>query len=267
MKKLIYIALILGLLSCEEDDNDIVTDSIKPKKIIEITNETQDTSYYSYDGANPTLIESNNQLITFEYQSNKLSKRKIFRKGDDIPWLYQEYEYNSESKLIKESYYINENSTVEGWIDEPIDSYRLSAYYIYEYNGDKPNIEYYVNNYTNDTSSYTLIEYDSNNNITSKNQYTHSVGEYVKLRAHKYIYDNKNHYFKNVNYPAFGKIFSIVSNILIEEKTGYSISWDYQTGHSITDSTKTTYNYSYEYNEFDYPVRIEENNRTMIIEY
>ena len=267
MKKLIYFTLILGLLSCEKEENTSITDSIKPKKIIEITDEIQDTSYYSYDGANPTLIESRNQLIKFEYQSNKLSKRKIFRKGDDIPWLYQQYEYNSENKLEKVKYYINENSTVEGWIGEPIDSFRLSAYYGYIYENGKLTKEYYYDNYTQSTSGYTIIEYDSSNNLISKTRYDNHSDQYVKNIVYKYTYDSKNHYYKNVNYPAFGKIFSIVNNILEEKRIDYYLQWNSETGYSIVDSIISVNTYQYDYNLDNYPVRIENDDEILIIEY
>lgn len=267
MKKLIYftLILILGLSSCVKEENVSISDSIKPKKIITIINQTQDTSYYTYDGANPTLIESSSRFNTFEYQEDKLSRINIFRTGDDIPWLYLQYEYNSENELEKEKFYINENSTTEGWIGEPIDSYELSAYYGYIYENGILTKEYYYDNRTQQMSDYTIIEYDSYKNIISKTIYDNRSDQQVKSRVYQYTYDSKNHYFKNVNYPAFTE--SHVNNILEEKRIDYNIAWDNEGGYSIVDSTISVNTFQYQYNLDDFPVRIETNDYILIIEY
>lgn len=267
MRKLLFITLIFGLISCEKEKSEDMSYKQKPSKITETTKKGTTTSYYSYDEDNPTIIETNNQNIVFEYESNKVIKKNIFRKGDHIPWLIVGYDYNTENKVIKVSFNINVNSTVEKWIGDKIDSYRLSAYYGYNYDGNKIIKEYYYDNNSKDTLNYNIITYDSNNNINSKTEYSYLGDQYVKSRVHKYTYDQKHHFYRNVNFPAYGSIFSIVNNILSEERIDYYNSWDNQTGITVNDSSKTIKSYTYEYNEFDSPTSIISDDETLKIEY
>lgn len=241
--------------------------SIKPLKIIQITNENQDTSYFTYDGLNPIMIKSDNQRIEFEYQSNKLIKEKVYREGDNIPWLFRGFEYNSQNKIEKVSYNINVNSTVENWFGEKIDSFRLSAFYSYVYEDNKVTKELHFGNSTTDTISYSIINYDLNENIISKIGYTHFVDDLVKNKVQKYEYGSKHHYYPNINYPVYGKIFSRINNILFEDEIKYILHWDNESGTKVMDSTMTTKNYSISYNEFDYPTIISSDDETLIIEY
>ena len=244
---------MLGLLSCEKDT--IVVNVIKPKKIIVLTEDYQDTTHYYYSGQNITKTESKDGLSLYEYRKEKLFKIKYFRKGDKIPFLYNEFEYNSENKLTKLKFYLNVNSTVEEWKGEPIDSYKLSAYYEYKYRGDKV-MEFY---HENSIDTYVLIEFDSNKNIVMKTE----RGDHNKQYIRKYTYDSKNHFFKNINYPVYGEISSTVNNILTEEKI--YLSWSEETGITVIDSTKIKTTYTY--NEDDYPVKIECDKKTVLIEY
>jgi hypothetical protein len=267
MKRILFITLIFGLFSCEKDNGESLVNGSKPTKIIQISDYGHDTSFYTYDGVNPIMIESSSQRLTFEYESNRLQKLKNFRKGDDIPWLYLEYDYNTQNKVTKVSYYINVNSTVERWIGEKIDSYRLSAYYGYEYDGDMVIKEYYFDNQSVDTTSYNLIKFDSNKNIISKTDYKYMVDRYAISNVFSYEYDNKNHYLKNVNYPAYAKIFSIVSNIIKVKKVSYNLNWNIENGVTVVDSTTTILEYLNEYDDLDYPISISGGGYTTMIEY
>lgn len=270
MRKIIYLVLVLliGLFSCENDNsNEVIKEGYRPVKIIEVTDEGTDTIYFSYDGDNPILIESNSQISEFEYQDNYFYKRKYFRKGDNIAWLYNLFEYDSEFRMIRFKYYINVNSTVEGWTGEQIDSYELSAHYGYVYDDEVITNEFYYDDRTRDTSNYKFIEYDVYNNIISKTEYESIQGQRVKNEVLRYTYDNKNHHLKDINYPTYGRIYSTENNILKEEKISYNVIWDSENGITITDSTVTTKTISYEYNEFGYPKKVVDEEETLFVEY
>jgi hypothetical protein len=58
-----------------------------------------------------------------------------------------------------------------------------------------------------------------------------------------------------------------VNNIIQEKRIDYHLQWNSETGYSIVDSTISLKTYHYNYNLDDYPVRIENDDKILIIEY
>lgn len=239
MKKLLFIVFIISLLGCEKDDNGIIQNKHKPFKIISYYSEVPDTSYITYDGINPIKIESTNRFSKYIYSSNKLIKQEAYRAGDNIPWLYLKFEYNNQNLIEKVIFYLNVNSTVEEWIGEPIDDYRISAYYAYEYLKGQVNKEYYVDH--NDTTTYNEFDYDLNGNISKKTVFIqHPITKnFEKSREIYFSYDNKNHYLKDISIPTYANYSTKVNNVISEETVSYENS-------EIIEN-------KYEYDSFDFP--------------
>lgn len=248
MKKIIIIVIILGLFSCEKDNTPHIN-KIKPYKIISYYFEEKDTSYFTYNGIDPVRIESTNSYNILEYSSSKLVKQKVYRNGDEIPWLYLEYNYNNQNEIDKVSYYINVNSTVEEWTGEPIDEYRLSAHYAYEYSDNLITKEFYIEH--SDTSSYNTFEYDLSGNISKKIRYRRNgmTGNFEESSVYIYTYDDKNHYLKDISLLDIASFSSKINNILSEERIA----------NGETEITENTYLY----NDNEYPILFISDNDTV----
>jgi hypothetical protein len=254
MRKFLLCFALVAAFACEDDNNNATDIKHKPYKLISYYDEIPDTTYFTYNGIYPIKMESANGIRSFEYSSNKLAKLKIYRQGDEIPWLYLQYDYNDNDQINKVSFYINVNSTVEEWTGEPIDEYRLSAYYYYEYLGDLVQKEYYIEN--NDTSFYSVVAHDLSGNMVTKTSYRKDAltGDYESSSIYNYSYDTKNHYYKDIFYPTFASYSSSQNNVITKERIY---------------NAESNFSYSqYKYDELSYPILcITDQDTTWKIEY
>jgi len=66
-------------------------------------------------------------------------------------------------------------------------------------------------------------------------------------------YDNKNHYFRNVEVPTYGSLSSKINNITRIKSTSYNSYWNQSDGFAYRDTTYLVTNQVYQYNSNGFP--------------
>jgi hypothetical protein len=263
--------MALTLISCENDTVQTNSNSKNgPIQLIYVYKSnniiTNDTSSIYYNGNKIDYIIQKNGKIEYEYLSKEVYE-KNFRAGDAIPWQYIKYNYDENGKIAKVLYYININSSFQGWTGPKIDSYRV--YYTYEYdyllNGTVK--EKYFNDSTSTNPDYIILTFDINGNVTVKDYYSYQVDCYMLGKVDSLEYDGKNHYFKYIDVPTFGSLSTKESNISKIKTLSYTYSWSPNEGHKYIDTTSTVSTFNLKYNDNDFPISIESNNNSLRIEY
>jgi hypothetical protein len=268
MKSFFVAVALIGLVACTKEDSTIVLRPTSMNIMLTNTNcaSCYETVTFQYNGTNIAKQTSADYYTNYEYDGSKIIKENFYRNGDDIPWLYIDYQYNHQDRIIRLSYYVNVNSTFEGWTGPQVNDYRLSAYYAYEYNGNVAVKEFYYDNQANDTIWGAQLNYDQNGNLSTRIEYSLRGDENVKRRKYDYTYDNKNHYLINTNLPEMGSLSTKINNLVSETETWYNRYWSEDKGYYL-DSSVSTITYSLEYNNLGYPVKITDDNYTITINY
>ncbi len=191
------------------------------------------------------LYNKGNQLIKIEIalSLNPLSCAIIpgttFEEGDDPRKAkigqYIAYEYTDNSNLkIKRFYYIND------------DHNQLMNYAKYEYENDKV-IKINLFNPRDQLRQYYTYLYDGSGNVSEEEYYFIQDGSDARLQTRiVYEYDDKNNPYKVFSVEGTPGINTNKNNIIKQTTINY-----YAEGEQ-----SDTIENSYEYNDLDYPVRV-----------
>lgn len=238
MKKLLSAAMsLLMLVSCSDDDNATPMsihgnpdpNTILVKKIVNtFPSGFTLTSNYVYEGVKVTAInKSDGQIVQFLYNDDNLPK---------------EIRYYNGLILSKTKFYVyDENNRLKTYTLLYNGGDCLKSEFTYQSDGTITSNHYYgsfvtANNYSH-SQHYTF----SNDNLVTINSTYNDYSTQTVL-----TYDDKNSFDKNIagkDILALAEGYSGTSNIITQSST-------------FTDGTplyNSTYNYSYTYNENDYP--------------
>jgi len=279
MKKAFLILFsVIALIGCNKESNDIdMSASIKPKQVISEYEDDNyknkvDTSFMFYNGNKIDSILNTNGKITYEYSTNELII-KYYRKNDQISWHYSKYLYDTNKRVIKVEFYLNVNSNYQVWVGPKIDSYKLESYYYkYEYLLDGSVKEQYLYTQSDENKlDYSIYKYDANGNVVTKIRYRFTVDQYHIGSIDSMEYDNKNHYFRNVDIPTFASLLSKINNITRIKSTRYNSSWDLINGFAYTGTNYIVTNQAYQYDNNGFPTTMNADGnshyKSLIIKY
>jgi hypothetical protein len=147
---------------------------------------------------------------------------------------YSEFEYDNVSRLIKKSTYFI-------YTGNP----KLTSYQTYDYVNDKI-VKLSVFNPQGSLIQYDTYTYDENGNITRDDQYSNNEGISL-VNSVTYEFDNKNNPYQVFACEGDPGIYTNKNNITKETTVSY---------YGTTESRYTTL-HTYEYNNLDYPVKID----------
>lgn len=258
MKKLFLLLFAaLALVNCKKsnDTNDVdISTFIKPKMVINKYENAVDTSFVFYNGNKIDSVISTHGKSTYEYSTDDIIV-KGFRKNDQIPWEYVKYLYDTNKRVVKVEFYLNVNSDYNGWKGPKIDSFVLEDdYYTYDYLVDGSVKEQYLQaDSEKKKSDYSIYKYDTHGNVATKINYWYIFDQYHISSIDSMEYDNKNHYFRNVDIPTFAPISSKINNIAkIKSTLHSSFSSDPINGFMYRDTIYrvTTQTFQYDNNGF-----------------
>lgn len=256
MRKFLFLFLVTFVISCSSNDeettnngNTTPTNLKKPKKIsvyqgnFQGTGNPMEVYNFQYDGNKLIKITADNYQVIIEYGNLYGNDNTLFSKITETysngytiytPEYFTTNSYTNRFGRLNYKTYLNN---------------QLTGTYQRNYSFDTQNrvISCAVANIPNSSVGYTY-EYDSNNRVIKETQNNGSVKNIT--------YDNKNNVFKNVITPFYKNVQGERNNLWLGK-----IENNYLTYGNI--------NYSYNYDNEGYPIKIVWNNDylTEIIEY
>jgi len=148
---------------------------------------------------------------------------------------YSDFEYDNVSRLIKKSnYFINNGNS------------QLTYYQTYDYVNDKI-VKLSIFNPQGLLLQYDAYAYDANGNITQDDQYLNNSGIEL-VNSVIYEFDNKNNPYQVFACEGIPGIYTNRNNITKETSVLYN---------GTAESCSTTL-HTYEYNNLNYPVKIDD---------
>lgn len=236
MKKLLYIFGFFFLtlfFSCSSSDGDGIDGS----------------SSGSFDGVLLTRILEDTGESIFSYEEgNKLSRiGQYYVDVDDVQFTYS-------GDFITKWGFLNDNGVISDYTTYNYTDGKITESRLYTYSGLLEISEW---TYTSNIIIINILHKDTYNGVDSWRERTSKLylninnnvtkSEYFEDNSLKqettYLYDSKNHPYKNIRGFSLLGLWGNRNNILKETTTSYLGSQSY------TDETK----YSYEYNEFNFP--------------
>ena len=255
---IIVLFSFLILLSCSNDDNEIITQNTKVKELI-----------ITYNG-----LENSSELVEIIYNSNSLIEKMLHVLGDDefyeTNFIYENNRLtlletkvgNSRGNIDAVSYRISleyDSDLITSSLHNDLLHSMLTSYE-FKYNSSNQVIE--QQEYRGDKSEnialepYLIESYSyTNGNVTKKTREVLAFGESGSVTEHTFAYDNQpNPFFKLAGFQILGSSISVN-----EISVNNAISFTVQTS-SYEETT------SYTYHENGYPIEsIRTNNDNDII--
>lgn len=263
MKKLYLILFAaIALTSCNDSDEPDVSGSVRPTRIImEYENDHYqdeiDTAFVFYKGNKIDSINKTLDKITYEYSANEVIV-KYFREDDQVAWHYMKFLLDDKGRVVKVEFYLNVNSTYQGWTGPMIASYnRESYYYSYEYLTNGTVKEQYLSGLDASNTDYKIYKYDSRGNIATITHHDYANDQYIIWRIDSMEYDNKNHYFKNVDVPSGPTLESKINNVTQIKTTRYNWSWNLENGLTLGDPIYSVTTNTYQYDNNGFPISMQ----------
>ena len=279
MKQIFLLFLsVIALIGCNKESTDSINSTpIKPKQVISEYESGDhknivDTTFIYYNGNKVDSILNLNSKKTCLYTTDAVIVKE-YRKNDPIAWHYRKFVYDANKRVVKVEFYLNVNSNYQDWVGPKTDSYQLeNDFYKYEYLSDGSVKEQYLYAQSEENKSdYSIYKYDVNGNIVTKISYRFTGDQYHITSIDSMEYDNKNHYFRNVEIPIYALLESKINNITRIKSTFYDYSWDYIKGFEYRDTIYSVTNQTYQYDSNGYPTIMNADGKShyksMIIKY
>ncbi len=253
----LFITLTILFFSCENTSYNL-SPSYKPYKVINVKDGNIDTLFVTYDGDEVKCIKTAEWSTTYERSSSHY-KISSYKKNDSIPSTYSIYIFNSNQQVEKIEYYTNQNYSQGALIGAPIDSFNKAPYFqTFEYLHDGTiKTQFLYNENDKDRSDYTIISYDEIGNISKETSYDYFADNYVLRSVDSFVYDNKKHPMREVNYPLAYLNETHINNIIEIHSEKYSYSYDINTGTTLDSKFENQVYLTIEYNDSDFPTYID----------
>ncbi|WP_019037958.1 hypothetical protein [Psychroflexus tropicus] len=247
--RLLYIALLAPLLVACSDDNEIQpstenTDKLLKKLIFEGDGSYTLEFFYNSDGTLDRLQSEGTGvdfIKQFYYTNGKIDRAEFLDANGTFDGSIEKYNYENGILIGRDDYY---NTTT------------LDERYLYTFTDNLISSIRYIGFGQNSFSEEIRFEYDSNNNASTKTiDYVDSGTNDEKLT---FSYDDKKSPFLHVNPQLLfiDDFFSFVNNVTSETKTDLS-----------TNTIIYTKNYTYTYDDEDYPTSRSDGELTLRFEY
>jgi len=248
--KLLFTILIgLTILSCSSDDDNNQTPDNTSKLIKKVTLSNQNQTY----------------SVNFSYNSdNSIDKLEYLDTGGDFIEQYfynngeldriERQDLNGVTEGSSEVYSYENGQPVEQ--KDYINITTLDEVFKYFYNNNLlSSIQYFGFNET-EYSKQDIYQYDSNQNVISI--LTDYVNASISEEETVFTYDSKNNPFKNIEPKITLKesFISFNNNLVTEVKTNLS-----------KNTSISTKNYTYSYDNDEYPISRTDGNETLTFEY
>ncbi len=247
MKK-IYLLLLIGvIISCSNDEDNVVEETqqiaLTTPVLVTSSKVSQNGNYYgeatyNYSGSKLlTIVRGNgNQIDTFTYDGDLITKIETLNDGNLIS--KSEFEYDATDKLIH--YYRIHYEAVYGQDDSVTIDYTHNANATISY---IKNETLSIGSVVNSATTISGVIQTNNGMITSIQR-----GNATQGNQENYTYDTKNSPFKNIT--GFDKLIFEDNNLLFYPAFNNIIGKQYTSGSYIEQT-----NYSYEYNADNYPTK------------
>ncbi|MES2748713.1 MAG: hypothetical protein V4648_10035 [Bacteroidota bacterium] len=243
MKKLVLLFVLLPLLhSCSSDDNTGVSESplttngtLLKKAVMTLGTDVISEDYFYNGNKIDKIIRSDGSRFQYTYTGNLISKNDYYQ--NDVFKVSEQYTYDFSQKIIevKTFNYTNPSVIVR------------RADFVYN-----PDGTVWVKEYQGDTTNQTNLVRDkkiflfSNGDVQKIEQYLVVNGN-NETRTLSYTYDTKNTIGNSV--MGFNKVKNWNA---FNSGNSHNVVTEYTM--TTENATTSTYNYSYTYNSYDYPV-------------
>lgn len=275
---LLGLSLVAGLMftACDKDEETIPQEKkLYPNKITAYEDGVYDgemTFEYNTDKKITKIDYGYGYYEAFEYNDNGILIKIKEYEENELSY-YDSLEYNANNQVVKIwNYYLN-SSKNERSINNSLklisssyeknlpvkESNELSEISLYswrtmEYDNNGNVIKVSNFSISGTMTGYRLYEHDDNGNVIRERYYwldgtsEPDENDYIETT---YEYDDKNHFLKSLDLPFMWETH--INNVLVE---------------SYIDPSETcTYNYTYIYNDDNYPVEYTQDEEWFVIEY
>ena len=194
---------------------------------------------YIYNG-DGRLIKSESAMdpASFSSSSASLNKTTLMTAENSTISSYRIFQYDQE-KLIRVENYVERDEANE-----------LRSTNTFEYEGELISRKN-LHNETGEITQYYIYEYDNRGNVENEKHYSYLFSQSTEPRIineNSFKYDNKNNPFKIFQAMGNPGLYSNTNNVIEVNTKRYEMT----PGIPETSVSYT----SYEYNQYDYPVKV-----------